>query len=139
MRNNNLKTGSFWQTCFSDKQCLSIYNISLSLMTFILVMSSRWFYYSSISCCSDYCFWLAFDSQLLIINLILIIDIVVLVVRYLNRCSFRFDRSQSVSISPIYLVIFCLDDVNARFCRFLFDYSFLLFFVLINVNILSFF
>ena len=25
MRNNNLKTGGFWETCFPDKQCSSIY------------------------------------------------------------------------------------------------------------------
>ena len=117
-----------------------IYNFPLSLMRFIFVISSRWFYYSPISCCSECCFWrwliLAFNFQLLINNLILIIDIVVFIVRYLNRCFFRFDRSQSVSIYPIYIAILCLGNVTASFCIFLFDYSFLLFFVLINVSIL---
>ena len=85
--------------------------MSLSLMTFIFIMSSRWFYYSPISCCSDCWFWrwliFAFDFQLLILNLILIINIVVFIVRYLSRCFFRFNRSQSISISPIYLAV-CL-------------------------------
>ena len=101
------------------------------------------FYYSSISCCCDCCFWrwliLAFDFQLLIINLNFIINIVVFIVRYLNRFLFRFDRSQCVSISSIYLAILYLDDVTARFCTCLFDYSFLPFFFLINANIVPFF
>ena len=93
---------------------------------------------------SDCCFWrwfliLAFDFQLLIINLILIIDIVVFIVRYLNRRFFRFGRLQSVLISPVYLAILCLDDLTARFCTFICDYSLLPFFVLMNLNILSFF
>ena len=117
--------------------------MSLSLMTFTFIMSSRWFYYSPISCCSDCWFWrwliFAFDFQLLILNLILIIDIVVFIVRYLNRCFFKFDQSQSVLVSPVYLAILCLDDVTARFCTFLFDHSFFPFLFLINVNILSFF
>ena len=63
-------------------------DISLSLMRFIFVISSKWFYYWPILCCSDCCFWrwliLTFDFQLLNINLILIIKIVVFVVRYLK-------------------------------------------------------